>query len=488
MLIALVPTLTLFASNLTLLPGGLVWRPFAVSVAFALILWALFTVIFRNLERGAIAATVAVGGFFLYGRLLQMTGQPGQVGTAICYSLVVLILGFLAGFKLRATGLFNFFSAALVALFLVNVSIGLAKESHSNAINGAQIGQAAGRLPDVYYIILDGHGREDVLRDMYGLTDHTLAQGLRERGFYVADKAHSNYVQTELSMASSLNMNHLSAVIPGDPGENNRAPFDEAIKDNSVQKTFTGLGYQLIGITTGFPAISFPQAKTGYSVRSGMSLLEAALVQSTPLAENTQILGSQFSMRRRWLLDGFSALEEVSGESSKPKMVVAHILAPHPPFVFGPNGEPVQQGRGFGYYDGSDYLNNRLSKEDYRKGYAGQERYMANLTLHMVDTILARSKVKPVIIIQGDHGPKSELDQNDLAKTQIDECFPILNAYYGPEALTSQLYPEVTPVNSFRLVFSALTGQKQNLLPDRSYYSPFGHPMQLTDVTEKLKR
>jgi hypothetical protein len=484
---ALVPTLTLFSSNLTLLPGGLVWRPFAVSIAFALAVWTVSTALFRNWEKGAVCASVFVVGFFFYSRVIQLFSAPGNAVTATVYCVVLAVLGSLAGWKFKATKLLNVFSVVLVGLFLSQVFLGLTKPTKNKSLAGIQAAKSVGKLPDVYYVILDGHGREDVLREMYGVEKNTLAQGLRERGFFVADKAHSNYVQTELSLASSLNMSHLSDVIATDPGENNRGPFDRAIDTNLVQRDFAYLGYELIGITTGFPAISFPQARTGYVVRSGFSLLETALIQTTPLAESDKIGESQFLARRRWLTNAYDALGDLSGESVKPKMVVAHILAPHPPFVFGPNGEMIRGSKSFTYADGSDYKDANPGG-NYVSLYAGQEQYIAKLTLKAVDTILARSKVKPIIIIQGDHGPKSKLDQNVLSKTDINECFPILNAYYGPESLTKRLYPEITPVNSFRLVLSDLTGQEMKLLPDRSYYSPFGKPMELTDVTDRLTR
>lgn len=485
---ATVPTLSLFSSNLTLLPGALVWRPFAVSIACVVILWIIASAIWKDLGKGALFASFVFTALCQYSNVTSAVNHNSGAPSALIYTVIVVVLAGLISWKVRATALLNTFSIVLTVLFAGKVVAGIMKPIGLKAQGGASSRAVGTRLPDVYYIILDGHGREDVLKDLYGIADGTLAQGLRDRGFYVADKSHSNYVQTELSLASSLNMRHLSDLIEKDPGENERGPFDKAIESNAVQRIFDGLGYELIGVTTGFPAITFPQAKTGYSVKSGLSLLETALIQATPLGENQRIEESQFLARRAWLTNAFSAVTDLAGDAAKPKMIVAHILAPHPPFVFGPNGEETRMQKSFSYADGSDFLAGNLRKEDYRKGYAGQEKYIAMLALKMVDAILAKSKTKPIIIIQGDHGPKSGLDQNDLAKTDIDECFPILNAYYGPSTLTDKLYPEISPVNSFRLVFAALSNEKPELLPDKSYYSPFGRPMQLTDVTNRLKR
>jgi hypothetical protein len=64
-------------------------------------------------------------------------------------------------------------------------------------------------LPDIYYIILDGMGREDVLITYYQLDLTDFLSNLEQHGFYIADKSFSNYAWTELSLPSSLNFIYL---------------------------------------------------------------------------------------------------------------------------------------------------------------------------------------------------------------------------------------------------------------------------------------
>jgi len=82
--------------------------------------------------------------------------------------------------------------------------------------------------------------------------------------------------------------------------------------------------------------------------------------------------------------------------------------------------------------------------------------------LEAVDTILEESDTPPIIIIQGDHGawiqPK-------------DRLMWILNAYYLPEN-NDKLYPSISPVNTFRLVFNLYFGGRYEMLEDVSYFSP----------------
>ena len=44
-------------------------------------------------------------------------------------------------------------------------------------------------------------------------------------------------------------------------------------------------------------------------------------------------------------------------------------------------------------------------------------------------------------------------------------------AVYAPEEVTTAIYPGITPINLFRLVFSKEFGQDLPLLPDLHFYS-----------------
>jgi len=48
------------------------------------------------------------------------------------------------------------------------------------------------------------------------------------------------------------------------------------------------------------------------------------------------------------------------------------------------------------------------------------------------------------------------------------------------------LYPPITPVNSFRLVFNLYFDTDFELLHDKSYASYSGHPYKFFDVTDKV--
>jgi len=137
-----------------------------------------------------------------------------------------------------------------------------------------------------------------------------------------------------------------------------------------------------------------------------------------------------------------------------PKFVFAHIVSPHPPYIFDAQGNFNDVG--FGEHDEKN-----LKPEEMSALYRGQVEFIDAQILEVVRVILEESKVPPIIIIQGDHGP--------LVKDRFIRA-PILNAYYLPNG-SAHLYPSISPVNSFRVVLNDYFGQNLPMLEDLSRYS-----------------
>ncbi len=63
----------------------------------------------------------------------------------------------------------------------------------------------------------------------------------------------------------------------------------------------------------------------------------------------------------------------------------------------------------------------------------------------------------------------------------------ILNAYYLPGVDKDILYPSITPVNSFRLIFNLYFDTNFELLPDENYAFVDGrHIYKFFNVTDKV--
>lgn len=146
----------------------------------------------------------------------------------------------------------------------------------------------------------------------------------------------------------------------------------------------------------------------------------------------------------------------------KPTFAFAHFLIPHPPYVFDADGGSVS------------ILKERSRTEEVN--YLNQLRYTNKVIRELVDSLLNSPGKKPIIVIQSDEGPYppnyDHRKVQDLSSQRLRQKFAILNALYLPdlpERPDNGLYPDMSPVNSFRLVLNLYFGTDFSLLPDKEY-------------------
>ena len=167
--------------------------------------------------------------------------------------------------------------------------------------------------------------------------------------------------------------------------------------------------------------------------------------------------------RRQFLRVGqkFEQLAKVRREGA-PLFVFAHMLLPHEPYVFHADGrykspaEAATMTREQSYVDQLAYTNRKIEE--------------------LLDVLLARTP-PPVIIIQADEGPfprryladNDSLDWRDASERELRRKFRILNAIYFPDGGYNELYDDITPINTFPVLFNKYFDEEIPLLPDVSY-------------------
>ncbi|HEX9090761.1 MAG TPA: hypothetical protein VF831_04695, partial [Anaerolineales bacterium] len=231
-------------------------------------------------------------------------------------------------------------------------------------------------LPDVYYIILDGYARADVLQELYSYDNSGFIQSLEDTGFYVASQSQSNYMQTALSLASSLNMEYLSGLPTAVP---DRGQLIGMIQNSVVRGYFKQLGYKIVAFSTGYQATDLSGADYYFSSPDlGRSHdLEALLLINSvanPLIEQGWISVpiSRYSTEQVRIDYTFSTLADRVPSIDGPKLVFAHIIAPHPPFVFDQRG-PVTPDEFYILADGDRFSG---GAEAYKREYTDQLIYI----------------------------------------------------------------------------------------------------------------
>ena len=341
-----------------------------------------------------------------------------------------------------------------------------AEEITRQALNGQL--QVPARPPDIYYIILDGYARADVLGEMYQYDNSDFIRRLTDKGFYIPSEGRTNYPFTYLSLASSLNGSYLDALqATAEDGALDYRVLNQLIDDNGAAWQLRQAGYAYVFIASDFEGTwSSSTADLCACDQYGFGQLETRWANRTPLAlwpDAFRWLYDPFGAHRRKLDSQLAALSALP-EAGQPRFVFAHLMAPHLPFVFGPDGEPVQQTLGYSLND-----RDHPSRALYIEGYRAQLRYVNARIEEVVDEILAQSSTPPIIILQADHGPN--LPPSPYPYEYSKERYSIFAAYYLPGEGAGMMYPTVTPINTFRMLFNAYFGAHLELLPDVSYSS-----------------
>lgn len=343
----------------------------------------------------------------------------------------------------------------------------------------------ANQTPVIYVIILDSYGRSDVIQDVYQVDNRPFLRELVNRGFYIAEKSHSNYVQTWVSVAALLNFQYHGDWDPPSNPMSSVWYLQAPLFNNSIVPALKEIGYTTISFDTGFHFINLSEVDSFDSPFARLNPLEEILLANTPV----QLVADQLDIgvpvynyrthvtRLNYIFEALKTTPDVPG----PKFVYAHILLPHPPFVFDREGNFVETNRPYSGADGDDFNG---SSEEYYFGYREQVQYTSALILDIIDEILAKSETPPIILLQGDHGPGLFYDRDGVEQTCLYERSSILNALYLPGIDQELLYPELSPVNSFRIVLNNYFGTSLELLPDLTYYSTSRDITIMTDVTE----
>ena len=503
------PVLALMASNLGVVPLIHGLRPLILSLTAALLLQLLFGALLRDGGKAAVMSSTCLILFFSYGHahiaalaalflLLQRVVGFNEGTTlavwlhpfliALCVSVFLLVLRAVrrgAGQSGEITRLLNLVTALLLLYPAVQVlRYGLSlREDRSTPSQPEVVGQTS---PDIYYIILDGYGAERTLQQVYDYNNLDFLQFLSSQGFYVASESTSNYAQTILSLTSSLNFDYLDEVL-GEVETTDVNILIPLLRNNQVRRLLASEGYRFVAFSTGYGRTEIPNADLYLqpSVDSA-GLLESLLIETTFLRaveSFTSVVGLRFpypgfqAHRQQvlFILDQLPMVAEIPG----PKFVFAHILLPHPPFVFGPEGEELVQRHSYELANGSDFLG---TYDEYIEGYRGQVSYLNSSLEEIIPRLIGGSPVDPIIVLQGDHGPGAGLDWRSPTAEGLTERFRILNAIRLPGAAPELLYPAISPVNTFRVILNQYFRASLGLLPDRSYFSTTSRPLEFRPV------
>jgi hypothetical protein len=496
-LFSLFPALALYAYNVKSHPLSLgeLAGPLALSLVCATALFLVLRTVLKDPAKAGLLVSLLILWFYSFGHVAgQVAVLTGGIFNRSFFFATAVILGLVALLVVRSrrsfkglTGVLNVVATALIVFNLVSVGQTLARRSHVVIDKAVMVSQQGTARPNIYYIILDAYTRADILRDVFSFDNTGFLSGLEAKGFFVASKSYANYGYTYHSLAASLNFTYLDAVAE-DVGtaSTNQEPLYRMIQENRVMAFLKSRGYRVTCLSSDIKPGDMKNVDRYLGYEGSPSEFRTALLNTTPipLFIGPRSSGSPYDAHRKRILDAFRTLD-VSAAEAGPYFFFVHLMSPHPPFVFGPNGEPVEPDYLFSMVD-ADRLHGLSDPaiKDYIVRYREQVAFLNKKILEAVDFILSRSPQPPIIILQGDHGSRAYTDFDHPEASYFKESLAILNAYLLPGDGRTLLYPEISPVNSFRLIFKHFFGADLDLIPDKSAWSTWRHPYRFIPFEE----
>jgi len=477
--------------------------PLVATSASAAALTAICALASRSLAGGALAATATVIVVLGYEQVRPLISVASDavflVGWALLWVGVLVVIARARSLRGRSvmplSQALSVMATVLIAMNLLPIVLhGMAGGQAAAApveltLTEGPNAVAPDERPDIYYLMFDRYPSAETLLGVFGFDNTPFVESLEARGFFVADDSFANYPKTAPSIASSLDMNYLDRdrLAANAAGPADWTPVYDLLGGSLAAPRFlNGLGYTYVSLPSWYE-----QSGSGSDVDVRLSLggaseFASVLYGTTIVSAIQEELGwtSPVDFRDRsrahslFQLDRLVALDEIPS----PKLVFAHVLVPHDPFVFDRDGSFVSE--------------ELAASRSYRDSFIRQVEYANRRILDVIDRLQAATPDRPpVIMLQADEGPFPEryvkqtvgFDWTEATIDELREKYLILNAYAFPGVTSPDLHESITPVNSFRALLRAYFDVDIPIVADRAFvFTDELHLYDLFEITSLL--
>ena len=519
-LVGIFPILIIYSQNIGRVEITELFLPVIIIVGLTIGLYYFLKLILKNENKSAIIVTLILIMLFSYGHIYYLLSDVmidefdiGQNRYLI--PAFGLVLGISIFFIIRArrvfdnaTSILNVISIVFIIVAISNVALVGAEitscdkcsnqeffyeardfsdyfESHEFSISENQ------ELPDVYYLILDEYARNDALIEYHNFSNHELTEFLEKKGFHIAKNSFANYPMSVQSIPAIMNMDYINFLADEIGTEvRNYKPLNGKnyglYPNNMVIKNFKEMDYKIITFNTfALHLHENPLADKTFCHRDKF-LLDNRLAD---VLARTSIFGYYIERwaegeLRQATLCAFENFGNAGNVFDEPVFVWAHVMLPHPPWIFGPNGEEITPGKPLLITDNPEF---RDSGWEPKRQYIQQVQLANKKTIEVVENILENNR-NAIIIIQGDHGTAWETNWMEPSKEDAWQRLRNFDAIYFPDKdKRDLLLDDRTLVNTFRTVFNAYYESNYELLENKMYWGWNAKPYYFEEMTQYLR-
>lgn len=493
LLIGLFPVLSLYARNIQDVLPNLVTQPLLIVVGVTLSSGLILRSFIKSAEKVGIVLSMGWLFFFLYVPLMDLIGKYYESIINLdslllpMWTLFFLMSAlFISKSKKSLSTVLNFFTVMGVVVVtmqiygILNFTIqpkdnDLFKYLANNEDKSLQ-SRNSGSLPDIYYILLDGYPRSDTLKEYFGYDNGEFDDYLTKSNFFIASKSHTNYSQTALAIPAILNMSYIEDLV--EQGGITLSELMELYHNNKTLQYLKNAGYKWINNTNYYRAGSNPFADLNILCNESNEFLKE--LANTTMIKPVALVADQ--QRQDLRSDGLCVIDNFDTNLPGPQFTFSHIISPHPPYVYGANGEDVSE-----VNLGLNNANRWLAKEPFLE----QLKYLNRRVKEKVESILSTNP-ESIIIIQSDHGTlSSATEATNLADTRPivlrERSRNYLAIHLPGYCNTNELYDSLTGVNTIRSILNACFDANFPRIDDLMYYNSSGpggysHFRDITDI------
>jgi hypothetical protein len=344
--------------------------------------------------------------------------------------------------------------------------------------------------PDIYYLLFDRYTNADILKDNYNYDNSKMINYLADEGFVTRDGAFSNYPFTTPSVSSTMSMKYhdqFKSMFENDSNWRTLFPYRSILNNPPIAQVLKQNGYTYNQVSSWWDFTRLRvKADNNYAKSFRLTVFGAHFYISD--LQRDILNKSIFSP---WLKKGLSSgqtpifkydldrnpkenfdaqlssLSAITNRSDKsqPNFTFAHILAPHPPYVFDQNGN-------WPSYDNE--ANDNGVPETTK--YTNELTYINTRIQKLITNIRATSP-NAIVFIQADEGPYPAQFRGEMTPEQyynpanlphnlMKQKFSILASYYMPGIDPNEVKTLNSSVNVFPFILNHYLGYNLPMLPD----------------------